>query len=80
MNVPTLREERVRQLLSVRQLAKRAGVAPTTVHLVETEQRLPQYLTIEKLCRALDVDPTTIAEFQAALETAERRQGPSRRK
>jgi transcriptional regulator with XRE-family HTH domain len=73
-----LREERVRRLLSVRALAARAGVAPATVHLVETGRRRPQFLTIERLSRALGVDPTEVAEFRAVLDAAA--QSPGQRK
>ena len=69
----TLREERVRRLLSIRQLAERAGVAPTTVHLLETGRRRPQYLTIEKLSRALGVEPAAVTEFREALAEAAQR-------
>ncbi len=69
----TLRGERVRRLLSVRGLARRAGVAPTTVHLIETGQRAPQYLTIHKLSQALGVDPVDIDEFRDVLEETQRR-------
>ena len=64
----TLREARLRRLLSIRQLAKRAGVAPATIHLAETGQRAPQLLTIYKLSRALGVDPGDVDEFRPALE------------
>ena len=70
----TLREERVRRLLSVRALAKRAGVAPTTVHLIETGRRRPQYLTIHRLSEALGVDPVEVEEFRAVLEATQRRE------
>ena len=66
----TLREERVRRLLSVRALARRAGVAPTTVHLIETGRRAPQYLTIHKLSQALGVEPDAVTEFREALAAA----------
>ena len=71
----SLREERVKRLLSVRALAKRAGVAPTTVHLIETGQRLPQYLTIQRLSAALGVAPQDVTEFRDALAAATRRRG-----
>ena len=71
----TLREERVRRLLSVRALARRAGVAPTTVHLVESGRRAPQFLTIERLSRALGVEPGEVDEFRAALAAAAERRG-----
>ena len=64
----SLREARLRELLSIRQLARRAGVAPTTVYLLETRRRTPQLLTIHKLSRALGVAPSDIEEFGPALE------------
>ena len=66
----TLREERVRRLLSVRALAAQAGVSATTVHLLETGRRRPQFLTIERLSRALGVEPAAVDEFRAALDAA----------
>lgn len=68
-----LREERVHRLLSVRALAKQAGVAPTTVHLIETGRRAPQFLTIQKLSRALGVEPEAVTEFRAMLDAAAHR-------
>ena len=70
-----MREERVKRLLSVRALAERAGVAPTTVHLIETGRRAPQYLTIEKLSRALAVNAAEVSEFREALKAAAERRG-----
>jgi transcriptional regulator with XRE-family HTH domain len=70
--VGTLREERVRRLLSVRSLAERAEVAPTTVHLIETGRRRPQFLTIERLSQALEVDPMEVTEFRRVLDAAAR--------
>ena len=63
----TLREARLRALLSIRQLARRAGLSPTTIYLLETRQRTPQLLTVHKVSRALGVDPGTIEEFRPAL-------------
>jgi transcriptional regulator with XRE-family HTH domain len=68
-SMPSLREARLQALLSIRQLARRAGIAPTTIYLLETHQRTPQLLTIYKLSRALDVDPIDIDEFRDAFET-----------
>ena len=65
-----LREWRIERLLSVRALAERAGVAPATVHLVETGQRLPQLLTAQKLSQALGVAPEEVDEFRAAIEAS----------
>jgi len=50
-----LREER---FLSHRELANLAGVSPTTVINLETNEEIsPQRRTIRKLARALEVDP-----------------------
>lgn len=68
----TLREARLRELFSIRQLARRAGVAPTTIYLAETGQRAPRLLTVYKLSRALGVDPDRIEEFRAALQARPR--------
>ena len=65
-----LRDVRVRRLLSMRQLAKEAGVAPTTVYLIESGRRLPHYGTIRKLAAALEVEPAEVEEFRAAMEAA----------
>ena len=66
----TLREARARRLLSLRQLAERAGVAPTTVHLIEAGRRLPHPGTIRKLAAALGVAPAEVEEFRAAMDRA----------
>ena len=68
--MPSLREQRVERLFSVRALAKRAGVAPTTVHLIENGRRGPQYLTIQKICQALGVTANEVDEFREALRFA----------
>lgn len=64
----TLREARLQALLSIRQLARKAGLSATTIYLLETHQRAPQLLTVYKLSRALGVDPLAIDEFRAAYE------------
>ena len=52
-----LREER---FLSHRELAKLAGVSPTTVLNLERSGAEPQRRTIRKLAKALDVEPTEL--------------------
>jgi transcriptional regulator with XRE-family HTH domain len=64
----TLREARATRLLTVRGLAERAGVAFSTVHLIETGKSVPHFDAIQKLSAALDMEPTEIAEFAAAIE------------
>jgi transcriptional regulator with XRE-family HTH domain len=63
----TLREARLQNLLSIRQLARSAGISPTTIYLLESGQRAPQLLTVYKLSRALGVEPMAIEEFRAVL-------------
>jgi transcriptional regulator with XRE-family HTH domain len=64
----TLREARLHVLLSMRQLARKAGMSPTTIYLLESGQRSPQLLTIYKLSRALGVAPEEIEEFRRAMK------------
>jgi transcriptional regulator with XRE-family HTH domain len=67
-SMTTLRMARLQALLSIRQLARKAGISPTTISLLETGQRTPQLLTVYKLSRALGVDPEEIAEFRHAMD------------
>jgi len=64
----TLKAARAARLLTVRGLAERAGVASSTVHLIENGRSVPRFDAIQKLSAALDVEPSDIAEFQAAIE------------
>ena len=64
----TLREARLQALLSMRQLARKAGLSATTIYLLESGQRTPQLLTIYKLSRALGVSPDEIEEFRRAMD------------
>ena len=68
--MPTLREVRIRRLLSLRALAKRADVAQRTIVEAEAGRRVPQLATMRKIAGALDVDPMEIDEFRAAIEDA----------
>ena len=63
----TLKEWRARRLLTVRGLAKAAGVAPTTVYLVETGRSIPTFRIIRALSDALGVQPEEVTEFAAAI-------------
>lgn len=55
-----LRELRERRFLSHRELAKLAGVSPTTVLNLERGGAEPQRRTIRKLAAALEVDPAEL--------------------
>lgn len=65
-----LKEVRAERLLSVRELAEKADVAFSTVHLVETGQREPSFRVMRAISAALDVAPEEIAEFAAAIQAA----------
>ncbi len=66
--MPTLKEWRARRLLTVRGLAEAAGVAPTTVYLIEHGRSEPTFRVIRALSQALEVEPAEVAEFAAAIE------------
>ncbi len=66
----TLKEARATHLLTVRALAERAGVAPSTVYLAENGRSVPRFAVIRAICDALGVEPGDIEEFAAAIEDA----------
>ncbi len=74
--MPPLREIRIRKLLSVRELAKRAGVAQRTVVEAEARRQVPRPATMRKLAGALGVDPMEVDEFRAAMDAALERKTP----
>jgi transcriptional regulator with XRE-family HTH domain len=55
-----LKAARVRRLLTQEELAKKAGVSPSTIVNIERDQTVPHFRTIRKLAEALDVDPTSL--------------------
>jgi transcriptional regulator with XRE-family HTH domain len=57
-----LRELRLERVLSQRELAQRAGVAPKTVLDIETGKIRPHPATLRKLAAALGVDPSALAD------------------
>jgi DNA-binding XRE family transcriptional regulator len=62
------RQARARSVLSVRELAARAGVAPATVYQIEHGRTRPHYRSIRLLSEALGVDPMQIVEFARVIE------------
>ena len=66
----TLKEVRAERLLSVRDLAERAGVAFSTVHNIEIGKREPSFRVIRQVADALGVEPGEITEFAAAIQAA----------
>ena len=57
-----LRTLRERRFLSHRDLAKKAGVSPTTVLNLEAGKVEAQRRTVRKLAQALEVDPAELVE------------------
>ncbi len=64
----SLRELRVERLLSIRELARLANVAPSTVYLIESGRSTPHPATMRRLAAALSVDPYGVTEFRRAIE------------
>ena len=65
-----LREARMRQFLSIRELAAKASVATATIVAIEQGRQTPTFKTARKIAAALDVEPTEIDEFAAMLGEA----------
>ena len=68
--MPTLRELRLRRVLSQRELAKRASVVQRTIVEAEVGRQVPHPATMRKLAEALGVAVTDIDEFRCAIEEA----------
>ena len=64
MDGERLRELREELFLSHRELAKAAGVSPTTVLSLERNEVEPQRRTIRKLASALGVDPHELVKSE----------------
>jgi transcriptional regulator with XRE-family HTH domain len=69
--VASLRAVRADRLLSIRALAQQAGVAPSTVYLIETGRTVPRLSVVRRLAQALDVAPASVDEFQQAIRAAQ---------
>ena len=64
----TLKEARAERLLTMRELADRAGIALSTLYLVESGRAVPSLRVVRALSAALGTDPKEVAEFAAAVE------------
>jgi transcriptional regulator with XRE-family HTH domain len=64
-----LRDERRRRRLSLRKLAERSGLSPTTVHQIETGRGSPSLATLQALAATLGVPLATL--FESGPPTAE---------
>ncbi len=63
-----LRELRAERLLSIRELARLAGVAPSTIYLTEAGRTTPHASVMRRIAAALAVDAHQVAEFRRAIE------------
>ncbi len=68
-----LRELRAERLLSIRELAEQADVAPSTIYLIEVGRTVPSLRVVRQLVAALRVEPETVEEFQRSIEQAKGR-------
>ena len=66
-----LRVVRVARLLTMRDLAEQAGVAPATIYLIEAGRTTPRLSVVRRLAAALGVEPHEIDEFRRAMEQAQ---------
>jgi transcriptional regulator with XRE-family HTH domain len=64
----TLREARLRKLLSQRALATKARVAQRTIVEAEAGRQVPRLETMRRLAAALEIDPLEITEFRQGIE------------
>jgi transcriptional regulator with XRE-family HTH domain len=64
-----LREIRAERLLSIRELARLAGVASSTIYLIEAGRTTPRRSVALRLAAALGVDPRSVGEFRRAQGT-----------
>ncbi len=68
----TLKEARANRLLTMRKLAEQAGVALSTLYLIESGRSVPSFRVIRALSAVLGVQPADIAEFATAVQEAGR--------
>jgi transcriptional regulator with XRE-family HTH domain len=61
--MPSLRQTRVSRLLTIRELAQRARVAPSTVYLTEAGRTRPSLRVIRQLAATLAIEPQAVDEF-----------------
>jgi transcriptional regulator with XRE-family HTH domain len=72
----SLREVRAERLLSIRELARLASVAPSTIYLIESGRSTPRLRIVRQLAAVLGVEPQEIDEFRRVIEATK---APTRR-
>jgi len=64
----SLREARAKRLLSIRELARQASVAPSTIYLIESGRTVPSLRVVRALVAVLSVAPEEVDEFRCSIE------------
>jgi len=64
----SLRDLRAERLLSIRELARLADVAPSTIYLTEAGRTIPHPSVMRRIAAALGVDAHDVAEFRRAID------------
>lgn len=72
MELPHLRDLRLRAVMSQEELARRSGVARDTISKLETGKRRAYPSTVRKLAEGLEVEPQALLGEAAAPEREER--------
>ena len=63
----SLREVRAERLLSISELAQSAGVARSTIFMIEAGRSTPRLSVVRRLAEALEIDPQEVAELRRAI-------------
>jgi len=66
----TLREVRAERLMTMRDLATRAGLSLSSVYMVENGRTIPRLPAVRKLAAALGIDPGEVEELRRAMDVA----------
>jgi transcriptional regulator with XRE-family HTH domain len=69
----SLRELRAERLLSIRELARRASVAPSTIFLIEAGRTIPRQRVARQIAAVLRVAPSEVDEFLRRIEVTKER-------
>ena len=75
----SLREIRAERLLSIRELARKARVAASTIYLTESGRSTARPSVIRRLAAALKVDPFEVDEFRQSIDAVKAGSAGSRR-
>ena len=64
----SLREIRADRLLSIRELAQRASVAPSTIYSIEAGRTIPRQRVARQIAEVLCVEPKDVDELRRRIE------------